>query len=252
MKIKAINWSIIMFIIAITLMSFKRVIYKRSKTYIYEAYYLKPNGDTLTKEIIKLHPLGRPWIFQFSQTAYEVEYNTIGDSLLNWINPINRRQNFREVLKEKAVTDSIPYIEHWSKIDRSGAVENKEEVWTHPFRSNQYVYTEIAPFPEINRQKLYKDSTWESGLILGWDNWNGKIYYEYKVLGKKDYYYQSVSLKNCWEINASGKHSNPDLGVNWTHFLFHPNNGFVELNYTFYNGVKIDFKLIKILNKKKK
>ncbi len=236
----------------LALTSFKRNIYKRNKTYVYDAFYIKSNGDTLTKETIILQPKGRPWIFQFSQTAYKVTYNPQNDSLENWIDPVNKHQQFREQMKQSAIKQGVEWVDHWVVESRSGAVENKTEVWTHPFRSNQYNLTEIAPFPEVDRNKLYKDSVWHTGFILGWDNWQGTIDNEYKVIRQKNYQYKKTSLKNCWEIIASGKHSNPKLGVNYNHYLFHTKYGFVELNYTFYNGVKIHFKLKEIIYKKSK
>ena len=191
-------------------------------------------------------------IFQFSQTAYKITYNSQYDSLENWIDPINRQQQFREQMKQSATKKGVEWVDNWVSNSRSGAVENKTEVWTHPFRSNQYNLTEIAPFPEVDRNKLYKDSVWHTGFILSWDTWQGTIDNKYKVIGQKNYQYKKTSLKNCWEIIASGKHSNPKLGVNYNLYLFHPKNGFVELNYTFYNGVKIHFKLKKVIDIKSK
>ena len=236
----------------LSLFSFKRVIYKRHKTYIYDAFYIKANGDTLTKEIIILKPKGRPWLFQFSQTAYKINYFPQTDSLFDWINPMNKLQEFREKFKLKKEKKGEIWNDLWSKKNSSGAVENENEVWSHPFRSNQYNITEIAPFPEIYKDKLHQDSTWESSLTLGWDNWKGTINYKYTTLGRKDYIYKAVNLDSCWEINASGKHSNPNLGTNWNRYLYHPEFGFVLLNYTFYNGVKIVFKLKEVIDRRNK
>ncbi len=243
-------WCLLAIGLFLSFLSFKRVIYKRSKTYVYEAVYIYPNGDTLSKEKIVLQPLGRPWIWQWSQTAYKVNYYPDTLNIIDWVYPVNRLRQMSETAKAKRLEEGKEWYGFWQLKSHSGAFEKKDEVWTHPFRSNQYVYTEVAPFPEVDRTKLFADSSWYGKLYLGWDNWAGSIDYTFKVIGEKAYAYKSVKLDNCWEIHSTGVHSS--IGTSTNNYLFNEKYGFVELKYTFYNGTRIDFRLVEVIDKREK
>ncbi|MBK0382463.1 hypothetical protein I5M32_05765 [Pedobacter sp. SD-b] len=209
-------------------------VFSPNKIYEFQASYINSKGDTLTKEWIELKPFGKPWKFQKTQTAYIVYYHfTKADSLkfLSNLNPVSKNPK-----KPK------PYF--WSKTSgETGALENDTTLWMHPFRENQYVYTEIAPFPEIRKKLLKIDGEWKNGLgiYLGWGNFKGKVFSTYTVLKKENRTYGNLYLKDCWLIHAVGKHNK--LGKSYLDFYYHPEYGFVEMNYTFYDGVKINFVL---------
>ena len=235
--------------ISVILFSFKKKIYKKGKVYYYEAIYITKDSDTLTKEVIKMEPKGRPWLFQWSQRTIKETYATDWDKLVDWIHPVNRSQKSRKERQANTESKGEEWRGGWRESTTTGIFENGYEVWTHPFRSNQYVYTELAPFPEIDKERLCVDSTWCSGLMLGYDNWKGTIMNSYTVVNKSNYKYQGIDVIDCWKIHAVGKHSNLELGCNTNDFLFHPEYGFVEMKYEFYNGVRIIFKLKKVETK---
>lgn len=68
----------------------------------------------------------------------------------------------------------------------TGIIENVREVWMHPFRSNQFNFTEVAAFPHV-KFPLRKGATWTSNLQIGegWGDWeNSVINSNYEVTGK--------------------------------------------------------------------
>jgi hypothetical protein len=216
------------------------IVFKNNKIYKYEAIFTDKNGLIVSKEIITLLPLGEPWLYQKSQTSFKLEYSyTSEDSItfLSYLNP-----------KTKKPSKPVTYI--WTKSIISGAVENDSTLWMHPFRENQYNYTEIAPFPRVDKTRLNLNREWLTGLniMLGWGNFKGKLLNTYKVVGKENRKYGDLNLDDCWLIKAVGEHDK--LGKSYLDFYYHPEYGFVEMNYTFYDGVKISFVLKSVIEKK--
>lgn len=206
-------------------------IFSAKKSYNYEAIFTDKNGIIVSKELINLLPLEEPWKWDKNQTSFKVKYNyTPKDSIafLSYINPISKNPK-----KPK------PYI--WYKSIITGAVENDSTVWMHPFRDNQYEHTEIAPFPEIKKSLLKIEYGWKNALniMIGGGNFKGKVISTYTVIKKEDKAYGNLNLKDCWLIHAVGEHDK--LGKSYLDFYYHPEYGFVEMNYKFYDGVKISF-----------
>jgi hypothetical protein len=70
----------------------------------------------------------------------------------------------------------------------------------------------------------------------------GKVYSStYKAVKKQDRNYGELNLKDCWLIHAVGEHNK--LGKSYLDFYYHSEYGFVEMNYSFYDGTKISFVL---------
>lgn len=207
------------------------------KEYHYKAIYIGIDGDTLSNEKIVLKPTGKPWKFQKSQTAYRVIYkyskeDSIKISKLPNPTSVGRRKQ-KPIFLEKEVT--------------TGALENPHELWMHPFRENQYVYTEIAPFPDVRKDSLEIGAQWKTRLniMIGLGSFKGKVNCQYNVVGKGDRKYKNLLLKDCWEIESTGTHSK--LGVSQLNFYYHKKYGFVELNYRFYDGTIIQFSLLDVI-----
>lgn len=224
------------------------VIFNKSKEYHYEALLILPNGDTLTKEKLILAPTGEQWAFQKSQAEYNVFYNT-SENAINSVNPVNKRQKKAEKFCRKAKRKKQECKGIWTPKSTSGGIENNKSVWLHAFRGNQYVYTEVAPFPEVQFEQLKIGGEWTSSLqiLAGWDNFKGVVNSTYQVIGQVDYSNNNIQLRNCWEIHAIGKHSS--LGESKHDFLFNRTNGFVQMNYEFYDGTKISFSMVKVVLK---
>jgi hypothetical protein len=214
-------------------------IFRAGCTYVYQAVYVSPRGDTLSREWVTIAPTGFPWKYQKkTQTALMVRYAySRQDSLtfLSYPNP-----------QTKKATQPKPY--EWVKSLETGAIENPQQVWIHPLRSNQYVYTEIAPFPQVKLDSLTLNGVWhnQTAILMGWGAFNGKTTSHYHVVKRETKQYGALVADNCWLIQAQGHHA--QLGTSYLDFYFHPTYGFVEMNYRFYDGTKISFTLLRITN----
>lgn len=227
------------------------IVYSEYKTFTYEAFFMQ-NSDTLTIEKIILQPKGHKWIWDRSQQACKFYYYTDSLNYKNIINPVNKNQKTNErIAKLRKDKNQVFYGVITKKIT-TGIEESPSLIWIHPFRENQYIYTEIAPFPEIDLESLKKDSSWSNKITMfsSWDNFEGICTSTYKITGKATYVYKDLCLTDCFSIRSKSHHST--LGDSYLNFLFHPKHGFVEMKYTFYDGTKIDFYMYKVTDKRNK
>lgn len=197
-----------------------------------------------------MSPKNHKWLVDRSQQAVRYSYypDTLG--LKNFVNPINKMKQFSEYFNDKQTKKGKPFYGAWNINESTGAVENAKSVWIHPFRANQYIYTEVAPFPEVEYEHLKVNDSWIGSINIGygWDNFIGHSASIYTVVGRADY--RKINLNDCWEINAISRHSS--LGESCLNYLFHSEYGFVEMKYEFYDRNRIEFYMVEIIDKKLK
>lgn len=200
----------------------KRDIFNSSKKYIYTANYYNQHYNTLSKSKITVTPTDLPWIEQ-PEHQRAVIYN------------FERFESDSSILH--TFSDNFSCCE-WVNFDTTGIVENEEQIWMHPFRSNQFILTEISPFPNV-RLPILKGNKWSSTLdITGWGDWKNETFkneYQIEKCETELIFDKEVEI---WYINASstnGKITNSVL------FKFTKEFGFIEMNYNFYNGMKLVF-----------
>jgi hypothetical protein len=211
------------------------VIFRTPRTYQYQAVYISPAGDTLSKERILLLPSDQPWVGQPKrQRACTVQYSYRSADSLTFA----ARPNPQTLAPEK------PQSYDWRKSTVTGVIENAQEIWMHPFRSNQYTYTEVAPFPQVKRAFLHSGGSWGGGRLFimgGWGAFKGSVQPTYQVERQDTRRYGASTLPGCWLVHAVGKHSR--LGNSYLDLYFHPRYGFTEMHYRFYDGTRISFVL---------
>jgi len=195
----------------------------------YSAYF-RDVENNITNEVIIFKSLGLPWEYQKTQIKAEQIYHPTDSVINNLYNPLSKKG------KEKNI--------RISSKSSTGFIDNNNTFWIHPFRSNQYIYTEIAPFPSIYYDKLTIGAKWEEKTIVsfGWGNFKGKINKYYEVISAESYDFQGILLENCWLIKAKADHNK--LGESTLTYLFHEEYGFLYLKYRIYNGIEIEFNLI--------
>lgn len=206
------------------------VLFDSLKTYKYKALFINAKGDTISKEDITIYSTGKPWEVQNSQTLIKIFYFTQDSTLAKIENPCFKRKKKSRIYR---------VIE-----ERTGAIETDSLIWFHPPRSNQYLYTEVAPFPQIIPHKLEIGQSWESGImfiLFGWGKFKGRVKSSYKVEQKVLGEYMRTQLDNCWEVSSISEHSK--LGKSYLNFVFHQDFGFVKLDYLFFDGNKIILEL---------
>ena len=164
---------------------------------------------------------------------------------LPWKNQPDKQKTM--IWEYKTNIDSIDkskiYSIGWMKFDSTGFIENDQKIFIHPPRHNQYTYTEIAPFPQID-YPLELNKKYRRILFIGsgWGEWdNLKLKNEYEIYKNEAILFFEKKL-DCWFINST---SHSELGQSSMDFIFSTEIGFIEMNYTFYDKKKITFKLIK-------
>lgn len=216
------------------------VIFNANRTYHYHAIFVSPAGDTLSQERITLQPSGEPWAFQKkTQTAFQILYHYTPQDSVTFSTRLHPKSKSLNKLKRYS----------WSTTSTTGAIENKQEIWMHPIRDNQYEHTEAAPFPDVRFDSLAAGGNWRSGMIFALQGaFNGKSVNQYQVDKQETRQYGSLTLPDCWLIHAASDHSK--LGKSYLDYYFHPQYGFTEMHYRFYDGTRISFVLEQALDKR--
>ena len=204
------------------------VILDSTKTYIYSAIFVHPNGDTLTNEKIVFKPTGELWHLQEMEMTCLVEYFPVDSISIVSPYPSN---NQTEYISSKEVR----------------VIENSERVLMYSFRDNQYVYTDIAPVIEVKFNHLAVGEKWSNikRIKSHQPTFKYDVNSEYEVSANINFKLGDSTLENCWVINAKSQHKK--LGDNFLEMVFHKEYGFVEMNYSFHGGTKIFFRMIEVI-----
>ena len=136
-------------------------------------------------------------------------------------------------------------IGQWQKLVREGIRENEYEVWMHPFRFNQYAFTEVAPLPEI-AYPLKIGLAWTGGLDIGegWGIWaNSHGVFSYEVIDNTDLNVPFGEIENCWEIASV---SNYRFGKSYLNYWFNKELGFVKFHYVNYADQELVIELVEV------
>ena len=208
---------------------YKPVIFDSLKLYEYEAIFINSKGDTLTKEKITIKSMNVPWEYQKSQNKLYYQYFPDSIGLKYFVDPMKKNRKLKK--------------RDWDKYEETGVIENDSCFWMHPFRSNQYVYTQIAPFPNVDFEngKIKNESLSNRLNLFGWSTFKGVIKSNYSLGSIINYNLNDQILYNCFEINAEGVHNK--LGVSYLKTIFNKEYGFLEMNYLFYDKTQIKIRL---------
>ncbi|MBK7310353.1 MAG: hypothetical protein IPI93_06065 [Sphingobacteriaceae bacterium] len=193
-----------------------------NREFDFSAIYYDNSGKVLTRETITIKTTGKIWDIDPKQTLVTFRTNfTSEDSMKlapHALNGINRA---------------------WEKKYQEGVIEDSAHIWMHPIRQNQYLLTEIAPFPEV-KFPLMKNRTWNSTLWIYevFGSFRGTVNSTYSIEGIEARKYQCGTYK-CWKIVGTATHDK--LGESSVIIYFNEDLGFTEMDYSFYNKQKITF-----------
>ena len=191
-------------------------VYTANKKFEFDIKYFQSQENQSTQETIILTMTGKKWKRAESQLEGIWTYSTKSKT----------KKNFQ---KQKTIG--------WSTVDTTGIIESEQKVWLHPPRHNQYLLTEIAPFPDF-RKNLKVGDTYNVFLFIGsgFGDWaEKKIKSSYIIKETKQQANDSL-----WTIEASSK---LDGKINNCKFIYSERRGFVLLDYNFYNGDSLTMKL---------
>jgi len=135
---------------------------------------------------------------------------------------------------------------NWQNQEITGVVENVEKIWTHPFRSNQYNFTQVAPFPQIELL-LRIGKKWTGNNISikeDFGDWaNMKFKSEFEIIEKANIQTEYGEFKNSWKIKAIATFP---LGKSELVYWFNEEFGFVQLVYTNYGNQRLEIEVTAI------
>ena len=119
-------------------------------------------------------------------------------------------------------------------------------IFHHPFRDNQYYFTEIAPFPEVT-YPLEIGNTWFGALNIGggWGIWDGlRIETKHEIIDKESISIDGHKYDDCWKIVSS---ASSEFGESFLTMWFHEVYGFVKLNYVTYANQILQIELDEVI-----
>jgi hypothetical protein len=133
----------------------------------------------------------------------------------------------------------------------TGLIENKKNIWLHPFRGKYFSVLEFSPFPYVKFPlQVGKMWTWQlDDISERWSDerivkYQGKqqASYVYKVVGKKKIK-SALGIKECYVTEAT---ATTKLGLTRLTSFFNPQLGFIMLQYSNIDGSTIRLELINI------
>lgn len=210
----------------------KREIFKPCVTYIYKAKFFDKKNDLILQSQIKMMAVGKRWELQPSrQDEVIVQYEF--------------KRKDRKIAEKYRINKSLPDFE-WIRDTKMGIIENENKIWMHPFRNNQFSFTEVAPFPEI-KYPLEIGKTWTGNLTLqeGWGDWdNSSGNFSYLIKKKEDITIPYGVVQGCYKVESKAKYP---FGESLLDFWFHEKLGFVKFNYLNYEGQRSEIELMEVV-----
>ena len=205
-----------------------RKVFKPCKEFIYTAKYWDAEYNLITQEQVWLMATGHGWEYQpDSQDEILIQY-----------------QYDSAKIKEISQHSINPDIQHWTTQESTGIIETRARTWMHPFRSNQYGFTEVAPFPSV-RFPLEQGKTWTSDLNIyeGWGVWaNSTLNNTYEVVG-----YETIDTEfgelEAWHVSSL---TIAEFGTSTHNFWYHMELGFVKMIIKNYAGQLLQFELAEV------
>lgn len=220
--------------------------------------------DTIIKKIPKERKIFKPCLIYYYTAKYRNKYNDIlsNDSIA--MMATGNRWEFDEHMQdeillgydferktEKSITRyqiDYPNFGPWQIQNRTGIIENREEIWMHPFRDNQYKFTEVAPFPCV-KLPLTINKSWTSSLSIhdGWGKWSnssGRMEYTVKSMDKLIVPFLDERIE-CYKIESV---ANFRFGKSKNTFWFSYKYGFIKMFYEMYDGDTLEIVLVDLRN----
>jgi len=218
-----------------------------NRSYHYNAIYIDSLGDTITNEILTVIPTDKRWFFQpGKQMVVKYIFNTDTSQYKNYRDP---DEIFRE-MDEDYHTKKNKY--RLTEKTKTGGYCNDDFFYLHPPRTNQYRRLSYSVHPFFNLRSLEKKHDeftidfiklhTKGRLIQKFviDSIGTKLFNDKKLAFWKVFAESTLDPVNeYYEQNKWRYKSSFDA-------LFCEEYGFIEMNYEFEIGVKIQFKLFKI------
>lgn len=203
-------------------------VFKPCREFIYSAKYWDQEYNLISDERVWMMATGHSWEHQpESQDELIIQYN-YDNSKIDFIIEFSLN----------------PEFQRWNTKEVTGIIETGEKTWMHPFRSNQYSFTEVASFPSV-QFPLETGKTWTSNLNIydGWGIWsNSTLMNTYEVIDNHITTMQFGQI-DTWHIRGI---TNADFGRSTHDFWYNEEYGFVKMFVKNYAGQLLQFELIEV------
>jgi hypothetical protein len=150
----------------------------------------------------------------------------------------------------------------WKRNDTTTMHLNKESLYLHPLRENQFYQAEVAAHPQLSIAKEITNQYKSRTIIMkGFGNYNmHECSSVFSLKGEQEYILNGESL-NCHTIESEtemkkfsfGKdvsidteEEKEDPRKNNSIFLLSEKYGFVSIVYNFYDGEQLHLKMVKV------
>jgi hypothetical protein len=215
----------------------------QSKPFKYKALFIDSIGDTLTNEIIEVVPTGKPWFFQPRVQKGVSYYFSTDTSGYQKINPNFQDDRYKNHLKRNG---KIKFVNK----ETTGYACRNTSYFLHPPRQNQYQMLFYGAYPFMYYSKL-SDTIEHYSITM---NIPGPVdavhrYVIFPYVGISPF--KDISQLKLWNVNAVTDVTGLSEYFESQHYhdskmegLYCPEIGFVKMQHTFENGVKIYFDYI--------
>ncbi|MFT6137932.1 MAG: hypothetical protein ACJAUJ_001022 [Salibacteraceae bacterium] len=205
-----------------------RKIFEPCKEYIYSAKYWDAEYNLISQEKIWLMATGHAWAYQPElQDEILIQYSFDSSRV--------------EHIKQFNINGEL---DKWTTMTTTGIIENNQKTSIHPFRQNQYSFTQVAPFPDVSHP-LYEGKVWSVKFNIheGWGVWtNSTLDQNYSVIG-----YETVSIEfgelEAWHVSSM---TTTEFGTLTHHFWYNEEFGFIKMIIKNYVGQLLQFELAEV------
>ncbi len=212
-------------------------IFKVGTSFKYDFEHLTPAGEVT---YFKINEDQKGWIFVDAEATDSLVVKSVVIDVING-NPMAQfLPDYNQTVIAYMLVEGIPF-------SMSGVIENEASVWMHPPREHYFKILELNPFPYI-KAPYEVGTTWTWDLAIGsswaderWKTWEGVIEnkYQYEITDQVTLETDMGDL-DCFVIESSAESR---IGETALTAYFHPEYGFVRLNYTNIDGSKTNLVL---------
>lgn len=229
----------ILFIVNFSILFGQNKVFSNSKLIVYYAEFIQ-NGDTLTKENVKIKPSKKKWFWQpWSQKSMKYLYDFDTANLKSFKDYLPASDSMKKAYFEKKgkVWTCKGFLVS-DKQEITGYINNEKILFIHPPRKMQYGYTQLAPFPEV-----YFETLRDSVVMYKYDFYGENTS---TVLTKvSPFKSQKYSDYKMWKLEGVSK--SQKYGDNFIEIIYCHELGFVSIKYQLFNNTFINFELLEII-----
>jgi len=208
-------------------------IYEPCKEFIFQAKYWDREYNLISDQRIWMMATGKKWGDDEKQAEIVIQYEF--DEL-----EIDRISdyNINEKLKNRS----------WVESETTGFIENESTLWFHPFRANQYNFTELAPLPTVYYFMLEPGAEWPGRLSIngGWGDWShSQVECNYHVVEVESLEMEIGNISDCYHISSTGISK---FGETTFDYWFNKEYGIVKMLILNYENQTLQIELIEVIS----